>query len=197
MHITSINSLNVFLYKLKLTVMKKIVAFGASSSKKSINKILANFAAKQIEDAEVNLLDLNDFEMPIYSVDYENEIGIPEQAHKFKNELSSADGIIISFAEHNGSYTAAFKNIFDWISRVEKIVWFNKPMFLLATSDGARGANTVLKIAHDRISKGGQLDIPSFSFPNFSQNFDNKLGIMDEHLKIEFNSFIKSFSEIL
>jgi len=196
-HITSVNSLNVFLYKLKLTVMKKIVAFGASSSKKSINKILANFAAKQIEDAEVNLLDLNDFEMPIYSVDYENEIGIPKQAYKFKNELSSADGIIISFAEHNGSYTAAFKNIFDWISRVEKIVWFNKPMFLLATSDGARGANTVLKMAHDRISKGGQLDIPSFSFPNFSQNFDNKQGIMDENLKIKFNSFIKSFSEIL
>ena len=177
--------------------MKKIVAFGASSSKKSINKILANFAAKQIENAEVNLLDLNDFEMPIYSVDYENEIGIPEQAYKFKNELSSANGIIISFAEHNGSYTAAFKNIFDWISRVEKIVWFNKPMFLLATSDGARGAITVLKVAHDRISKGGQLYIPSYSLPNFSQNFDEKLGIIDENLKIEFNSLIKSFSEIL
>ena len=131
--------------------MKKIIAFGASSSKKSINKILANFAAKQIEDAEVNLLDLNDFEMPIYSVDYENEFGIPKQAFKFKKILSSADGIIISFAEHNGAYTAAFKNIFDWISRVEKIVWFNKPMFLLATSDGARGAITVLKMAHDRI----------------------------------------------
>ena len=177
--------------------MKKIVAFGASSSKKSINKILANFAAKQIEDAEVNLLDLNDFEMPIYSVDYENEIGIPEQAYKFKNELSSANGIIISFAEHNGSYTAAFKNIFDWISRVEKIVWFNKPMFLLATSDGARGAITVLKVAHDRISKGSQLYIPSFCLPNFSQNFDDKLGIIDENLKIEFNSLIKSFSKIL
>ena len=177
--------------------MKKIVAFGASSSKRSINKILANFAAKQIEDAEVNLLDLNDFEMPIYSVDYENEIGIPEQAYKFKNELSSANWIIISFAEHNGSYTAAFKNIFDWISRVEKIVWFNKPMFLLATSDGARGAITVLKVAHDRISKGGQLYIPSYSLPNFSKNFDDKLGIIDENLKIEFNSLIKSFSEIL
>jgi len=177
--------------------MKKIVAFGASSSKKSINKILANFAAKQIEDAEVNLLDLNDFEMPIYSVDYENEFGIPKQAYKFKNTLSSADGIIISFAEHNGAYTAAFKNIFDWISRVEKIVWFNKPMFLLATSDGARGAITVLKTAHDRISKGGQLDIPRFSLPNFSQNFDCKLGIIDEKLEIEFNSFIKLFSKNL
>jgi chromate reductase len=177
--------------------MKKIVAFGASSSKKSINKILANFAAKQIEDAEVNLLDLNDFEMPIYSVDYENEFGIPKQAYKFKNTLSSADGIIISFAEHNGAYTAAFKNIFDWISRVEKIVWFNKPMFLIATSDGARGAITVLKMAHDRISKGGQLDIPRFSLPNFSQNFDPKIGIIDKKMKIEFNSFIKSFSKNL
>ena len=177
--------------------MKKIIAFGASSSKKSINKILANFTAKQIEDAEVNLLDLNDFEMPIYSADYENEFGIPKQAYEFKNALSSADGIIISFAEHNGAYTAAFKNIFDWISRVEKIVWFNKPMFLLATSDGARGAITVLKMAHDRISKGGQLDIPSFSLPNFSQNFNSKLGIIDENLKIEFNSFIKSFSKNL
>ena len=177
--------------------MKKIVAFGASSSKKSINKILANFTAKQIEDAEVNLLDLNDFEMPIYSVDYENEFGIPKQAYKFKNTLSSADGIIISFAEHNGAYTAAFKNIFDWISRVEKIVWFNKPMFLLATSNGARGAITVLKMAHDRISKGGQLDIPRFSLPNFSQNFDCKLGIIDKKLKIEFNSFIKLFCKNL
>ena len=174
--------------------MKKIVAFGASSSKKSINKILANFAAKQIEEAEVSLLDLNDFEMPIYSVDYENEFGIPKQAFKFKKTLSSADGIIISFAEHNGAYTAAFKNIFDWISRVEKIVWFNKPMFLLATSDGARGAITVLKMAHDRISKGGQLDIPSFSLPNFYQNFDSKVGLIDGKMKIEFNARIKSFS---
>ena len=171
--------------------MKKIIAFGASSSKKSINKILANFAAKQIEDAEVNLLDLNDFEMPIYSVDYENEFGIPKQAFKFKKTLSSADGIIISFAEHNGAYTAAFKNIFDWISRVEKIVWFNKPMFLLATSDGARGAITVLKMAHDRISKGGQLNIPSFSLPNFYQNFDSKVGLIDEKMKVEFNLRIK------
>jgi NAD(P)H-dependent FMN reductase len=177
--------------------MKKIVAFGASSSKKSINKILANFAAKQIEDAEVNLLDLNDFEMPIYSVDYENEFGIPKQAFKFKKTLSSADGIIISFAEHNGAYTAAFKNIFDWISRVEKIVWFNKPMFLLATSDGARGAITVLKMAHNRISKGGQLNIPSFSLPSFYQNFDSKIGLLDQKMKIEFNARIKSFSKNL
>ncbi|PCI64867.1 MAG: NADPH-dependent FMN reductase, partial [Gammaproteobacteria bacterium] len=75
------------------------------------NKKLANFTAHQIENAQVTLLDLNDFEMPIYSIDRENETGIPDLAHQFKKHLAEADGIIISFAEHNGAYTAAFKNI--------------------------------------------------------------------------------------
>jgi len=70
-------------------------------------------------------------------------------------------------------------------------------MFLLATSDGARGAITVLKMAHDRISKGGQLDIPSFSLPNFYQNFDSKIGLIDQKMEIEFNARIKSFSKNL
>ena len=101
--------------------MKKIVAFGASSSKKSINKQFASYAASLISDADSIIIDLNDFEMPIYSIDYENDKGIPEKAFKFKEIIKSADGIIISFAEHNSVYTAAFKNIFDWISRIEKL----------------------------------------------------------------------------
>jgi Predicted flavoprotein len=64
--------------------MKQIVAFGASSSKKSINKDLASYAASVIEDANVLILDLNDFEMPIYSIDYESDHGIPKKAYNFK-----------------------------------------------------------------------------------------------------------------
>lgn len=175
--------------------MSKILAFGASNSKNSINNKLATYTVNKIAPDESIIIDLNDFEMPIYSIDFEKENGIPKQAYQFKKELSSANGIIISFAEHNGAYTAAFKNIFDWISRIEKIVWYNKPMFLMATSDGSRGAITVLKMAHDRISKGGQLDIPSFSLPDFLQNFDSKLGIINIDLKNEFNSCIKSFEK--
>ena len=171
--------------------MKKIVAFGASSSSKSINKDLALFAVSQIENIEEIILDLNDFEMPIYSTDRQKENGIPDLAFKFNEILKNSDGIIISFAEHNSSYTAAFKNIFDWISRVEKEVWYNKPLFLIATSDGSRGAITVLKMAHQRISKGGQIDIPIFSLPDFTKNFDPKLGITNLDLKDEFNSCIK------
>ena len=173
--------------------MKQIVAFGASSSKKSINKDLASYAASVIEDANVLLLDLNDFEMPIYSIDYENDHGIPEKAFKFKEKLKTADGIIISFAEHNSVYTVAFKNIFDWISRIEKVVWFNKPMFLLSTSDGDRGAKTVLQIAYNRMSFGNPHKIPTFSLPNFKKNFDKNNGILDVDLNDEFQNALKVF----
>ena len=172
---------------------KKIVAFGASSSKNSINKEFSFYAADQIDNAEIKLIDLNDFEMPIFSVDIEKEHGIPKLAYKFKINLKEADGIIISFAEHNGSYTSAFKNIFDWISRIEKIVWYDKPMFLLSTSDGSRGGLSVLEIAHNRISRGNPNIIPRFSLPNFYENFNTKTGITDSSLKKEFDKSIKIF----
>ena len=94
--------------------MKKIIAFGASSSKTSINKQFAVYAANEFKGATVEVLDLNDYEMPVFSVDKEKESGIPQLAHDFFSKIGSADLLVISFAEHNGSYSAAFKNIFDW-----------------------------------------------------------------------------------
>ena len=174
---------------------KKILAFGASTSKNSINKEFSYYAAKQIHNADINHIDLNDFEMPIFNVDIEKKLGIPKPAFKFKLNLKEADGIIISFAEHNGAYTSAFKNIFDWISRIETIVWYNKPMFLLSTSDGSRGGISVLNIAHNRISRNNPNFIPRFSLPNFYENFDSKTGITDPALKKEFDESIKVFEK--
>lgn len=106
---------------------KKIIAFGASNSSKSINKQFATYAINQLPTAEKTILDLNDYEMPIYSIDREKADGVPDLARQFKAQILANDGIIISFAEHNGAYSTAFKNIFDWISRIEKDVWGNNP----------------------------------------------------------------------
>lgn len=173
----------------------KIVAFGASSSKKSINKRLATYTAQLVPNASVNLLDLNDYEMPIYSIDREKENGIHPLAVQFKQQLLEADGIIISFAEHNGAYTAAFKNIFEWISRIGPNVWGNKPMFLLATSPGARGAQTVLEIAFNKLKRMNESPILSFSFPSFHENFDGELGIKDAALKATHEELLQQFIE--
>lgn len=175
--------------------MKKIVALGASNSKESINKKLAHWAASQVENATVELLDLNDFEMPIFSIDREETTGIPPDAIAFKNVIRSADGIVISFAEHNGNFSAAFKNVFDWISRVEKSTWLDKPMFLLATSPGARGGATVLDIAVTGFPfRGGQV-IAHYSLPSFGENFSD--GIVDANLKSSFNVEFTKFSEAI
>ena len=171
----------------------KIIAFGASNSKQSINKKLAFYAANQIPDTDVNLLDLNDFEMPIFSVDREKETGIPALAVEFRQHLKNADGIVISFAEHNGAYSTAFKNIYDWISRIDNDVWMNKPMFLLATSPGGRGAKTVLEIALNKFTLMNKNRIAHFSLPSFNQNFSEENGITNLDLLKEFKQQLQYF----
>ncbi len=174
--------------------MKTILAFGASNSRKSINQQLANWAANQLEEAKVKLLDLNDFELPIYSTDRQEESGIPEKAKYFKELVNQADGIVISFAEHNGSFSAAFKNIFDWMSRIGRPIWSEKPMFLMGTSPGGRGAKGVLAHAENTFPHQGAKVVATFSLPSFNQNFDQEEGIINEELKAEFQTQLVKFS---
>jgi chromate reductase, NAD(P)H dehydrogenase (quinone) len=97
---------------------KKIIAFAGSNSSQSINRSLIAKTLKSFAEFDVEFLDINDFEMPIYSFDREQKGGIPEQAHQFRKQMTDGDAIICSLAEHNGNFTAAFKNLVDWCSRV-------------------------------------------------------------------------------
>ena len=173
--------------------MNKIVAFGASSSKNSINKKLASYVANKFAAADVNIIDLNDFEMPIYSEDRHAEDGIPQKAYEFKKLINESDGIIISLAEHNGSYTSAFKNIYDWISVIEKTVWCKKPILLMSTSDGARGGRSVLETALPRFSRQSNFAIPHFILPSFYENFSEERGITNQKLNTELYKQISEF----
>ena len=171
---------------------KKIIAFGASSSKSSINKQLATYTANQFQNASVEVLDLNDYEMPIYSADKEKENGIHPLAQEFYSKLGSADLILISFAEHNGNYSSAFKNILDWTSRINAKTFQEKPMLLLATSPGARGGSSVLDIATKRFPFQGGIVKGSFSLPSFYENFDAEKGITNEDLKNQLMGIVNS-----
>ncbi|QSA19351.1 NAD(P)H-dependent oxidoreductase, partial [Vibrio furnissii] len=92
----------------------KVIAFGASTSSTSINKALATYAANLIDGADVQVLDINNYNVPMFSEDLEKEIGQAEGAQGFLRDLAQADAFVISFAEHNGHYPAAYKNLFDW-----------------------------------------------------------------------------------
>lgn len=170
--------------------MKKIIALAGSNSKKSINKTLATYVANQVQDVQVTVADLNDFNLPLYGIDLETEKGIAEDARKLNNLLESADGLVISLAEHNGSYATAFKNAFDWLSRIDQKVWKNKPMFLMATSPGPRGGVTVLQTAKSSFPYLGGNIVADFSLPSFFNNFSEN-GIKDETMNADLNQQIE------
>ena len=171
----------------------KVLAFAATSSSKSINNQLVRYAASQLEEAEVEILNLNDYELPLFSEDRETELGQPELAKIFLDKIGSSDVVIISFAEHNGSYTVAYKNIFDWASRINTKVFQNKPMIMLATSPGPGGAASVLAMAtasapfFDGMVKG------NLSIPSFYDNFDLEQGrITNNEIDAQLHTVINS-----
>ena len=154
----------------------KILSFPASSSSQSINRQLLNFAERYLTGHQIERLDLNDYEMPIYSFDHEEAFGIPKQVPAFLEKIADADALLISFAEHNGNYTAAFKNILDWCSRATRDIYHQKPMLLLSTSPGPSGGSNVVKIAESSAPFFGGKVVGSLSIPEFSKNFDAEKG---------------------
>ena len=89
-------------------------------------------------------------------------------------KLGRCDGIIISCAEHNGSYTSAYKNSFDWCSRIEPKVFQQKPLVLLLTSPGSTGGASVLALAVQSAPYLNGKVKASFSLPSFFDNFDEQ-----------------------
>lgn len=170
----------------------KVIAFAGSTSKASINKQLVTFAASYFKEDALEILDLNDFEMPIFCIDKEIENGIPKKAFEFSDKLASANLIIISLAEHNGAYSAAFKNVLDWASRIpKKTVFHDKAIFLMATAPGPRGGSNVLEIAKNRFPWNGGRVLETFSLPSFSETFNVKQGIINETFKEELETKIE------
>lgn len=151
----------------------KILAIAGSNSDTSINKLLVTYAASLIQNAEVEVVDMNEFEMPIYKHQREVESGVPQEAKDFAAKIDAADVLVVSLSEHNGTYSSAFKNVFDWTSRIkDRAVWNEKPMLLMATAPGARGGLGVLEAATKRFPLHGGNIVDTFTLPFFNDNFD-------------------------
>jgi NAD(P)H-dependent FMN reductase len=177
--------------------MKKIVAFGASNSPHSINKKLASFAANQLNDVAVTILDLNDFELPVYSPAIEKSSGVPANAISFSKHIQNCDGLVVSLAEYNGLHTAAFKNLWDWMSRLgTPQIWHGKPMFLMATSPSKRPELNVMKVSKFLFPIFGANIISSFSLLSFNHFFKDE-NIVDPEAKAEFQIQLDQFQYYL
>lgn len=124
----------------------RILAFAGSARKGSYNKRLVRVAADGARKtgADVTLVDLADFPMPIYNADLEKSEGIPENAQKFKKLMVAHNGILISSPEYNSSISALLKNTLDWASRRAEgepklAAYDGKIAGIMAASTGALG----------------------------------------------------------
>ena len=176
----------------------KILAFAGSNSSKSINKKLVIYATTLFTGQVVEILDLNDYEMPLFSVDKMAKYGLPQLALDFATKVDESDMLLISLAENNGAYTTAFKNIFDYISVIpdRKAFWGNKPTFIMATSPGPRGGASVLNLAKTTLPYYGAKVIETFSLPGFYQNFTEESGITNAEFADELQIKIEKIKNI-
>ena len=83
--------------------------------------------------------------MPIYSMDREANGGVPVKANALYGKIGAADGIIVSYAEHNRPYAAAYKNTFDWMSRIDTKAFQGKPILAMSASPGKNSGANVLR----------------------------------------------------
>jgi chromate reductase len=170
----------------------KIIAFAGSNSEQSLNKKLIHFATTYFENDEVEILDLNDFEMPIFKPERE-AVRIPQLALDFAKKIDDSDLILMSLAEYNSNYTPAFKNIFDWVSRIKDRKHFGeKPIFLMSTSPGPGGGKNVTEVFLKRAPFSGATILENFIFPKFLENFEEGKGIINPEFKTEFEQKIES-----
>ena len=99
----------------------KTLAFAGSTRTGSFNKKLIKIAVKGAGDAgaDVTLIDLRDYPLPVYDGDLEGRDGLPENAKKLKALFLANDGLLISAPEYNSGITGVLKNAIDWVSRTE------------------------------------------------------------------------------
>lgn len=152
--------------------MKNILAFAGSNGKNSINNALVKGVVARIERAHCKHVNLTDWDVPMYSLDLENDEGIPLAIQLLKNEIAAVDGLIISVNEHNGMVSAYFKNMLDWLSRADRNFLKDKKVLLMSTSPGARGAKGALEYVRVTLPRFGANVVEHFSFPSFKENFD-------------------------
>ena len=119
---------------------------------------------------------------PMYSEDHEREHGFTNSLIELRDDILKSDGLIISVNEHNGNPSAFFKNLIDWLSRLERKFLQDKKIMLMATSKGKRGAMGSLEVVKNMLPRFGADVVTTFSLPSFADNFTEAQGILDRGL---------------
>ncbi|MEO9526024.1 NAD(P)H-dependent oxidoreductase [Roseibium sp.] len=166
----------------------KILVCSGSVRSGSFNRSLAALAAKKLAilDAEVTVLSLKDYPLPVYDGDLEESQGVPENAKKLHRLFQGQDGAFLSCPEYNAGVTPLLKNTLDWISRVKEPgdAFRNKIFALGAASPGGFGGMRGLIGMRTILEVGlGVMVLPQMiSVSRAAGAFDDKGDLVDERV---------------
>lgn len=178
----------------------KILAFAGSTRKESFNKKLVSLAAKfaQEEGAEVTVVDLRDYPMPLYDGDLEESDGQPESANQLYKLFTAHDGLLLASPEYNSSISALLKNTIDWISRPREgeapmAAFTGKTAGLMSASPGQLGGLRGLVHVRAILGNIGVLVIPDqVAINNAYQAFAEDGSLTDEKSSSRIQNMVKS-----
>jgi NAD(P)H-dependent FMN reductase len=165
----------------------RILAFAGSSRRESFNKQLIKIAVAGAKSAgaEVTLIDLADYPLPLFNQDLEAEQGLPEKAVELKKLFLDSDGLLMSCPEYNSSISPLLKNAIDWASRpaageAPLACYVGKVAGLVSASPGALGGLRGLVTVRSILGNIRVLVVPEqVAVAKAAQAFDEQGGLVD------------------
>ncbi len=97
----------------------RLIAFAGSTREGSYNRTILEYAVQGARDAgaQVTVIDLREYSLPVYNAESEAATGIPEAALRLQDLFAKAHGVLIASPEYNGFFPALLKTTLDWVSR--------------------------------------------------------------------------------
>lgn len=166
----------------------RILAFAGSARADSYNKKLVKVAAAGAEaaGAKVTIIDLRDYQMPLFDQDLEAAEGPPDKALELKSIMLDHDGLLIAAPEYNSSITPLLKNTIDWVSRPANgdkalIAYKGKVAAIMSASPGRLGGLRGLSHLRSILSNIGVLVIPDQVAVSHAHNAFESDGNLADH----------------
>jgi chromate reductase len=158
-----------------MAVPLRVLAFSGSARRESFNRKLLAVAvdAARAAGAEVTLVDLNDYPLPLYHGDLEDTAGLPPNAARLIELIASHDGLLIASPEYNSMFTPLLKNTIDWCTRGDDNPFEGRTAAVVSASPGALGGVRSLQLAQQLLLKLGSHVVPGQVFlPHADKAFD-------------------------
>lgn len=175
----------------------KYLLFAGSLRTESLNKKLVTVASKLMAaktGTEVNVVNIRDFNIPVYDGDIEEKNGIPDGVKAFAELIAKANALIISAPEYNGSIAGPLKNAIDWVSRVRPVPFEGKPILLLGATPGGFGAIRGLAATKVPLEALGSVIYPqTFGVPKAHEFFSKEGELTDAGTKTRLSGILDKF----